>query len=236
MYSPYQYLEPKTNNVINILFVDEEGKRTIIKTNRDEVLLSLFKKYTSLTGKNGNFYFVFCGKPLDPIKTLKQYNLISNSTINVEKVKSTAIGGGGFSHFFTDLSKKYYNEITFTSNAPIYRNANQGINIFGDCKYEKCEAFNKEVVVPLLGIEKFDLIHDKDNLKCPACKGLINPKTVGFYLCEYKIKGKNYENNEIKSFEFFGKASSQGSLQYYDPIKNGNTLVLELIIEIINYF
>ena len=85
-------------------------------------------------------------------------------------------------------------------------------------------------------ITKFNLIKERIYLKCPLCKGLIEPKTIAFYLCSYKVKGKNIENDKIKSFEFFNKTSNKGTVQYYNPIKNGKTLIMELIIEIINYF
>ena len=72
-------------------------------------------------------------------------------------------------------------------------------------------------------------------MKCPSCRGLFEPKTVGFYLCNYKIKGKNYEKDNVKSFEFQGKATNKKSIQYYDPIANGKTVVIELIIEITDF-
>jgi hypothetical protein len=231
----YQYCKPTKDNVINIVFMDEQGKKINILANRNEMLFSLFQKYISLTGKYDDIYFKYSGEQLNPNKTLKEYDLASGSIIKVADTNNV-IGRGGYALNFTDLSKQNYEEITFTNDAPDYRNTNQGINIFGDCKTEGCYAFNQEVIVPLYGIGKFDLINERQNLKCPACKGLIEPKTVGFYLCEYKIKGKNFENGNIKPFEFFGKALNTQSLQYYDPIKNGNTIVLELIIEIINYF
>ena len=96
-------------------------------------------------------------------------------------------------------------------------------------------AYNKEVIVPLGNNMRIDLISERGTLKCPMCKGLIEPKIVGFFLCEYKVKGKNIEDGVIKPFEFFGKAISNASFQYYDPLKNGNALVMELIIEIIRF-
>ena len=231
----YKNRKPTKDNVINIVFMDEQGKKINIQANRNEMLFSLFQKYINLTGKYGDFNFKYTGEQLNPNKKLKEYDLASGSIIKVADTHNV-IGRGGYALNFTNLSKKIYNEITFSDDAPAYRNTKQGINIFGDCKCERCYAFNQEVVVPLYGIEKFDLINERQNLKCPACKGLIEPKTVGFYLCEYKIKGKNIENGVIKPFEFFGKALNKQSLQYYDPIKNGNTIVYELIIEIINYF
>ena len=119
--------------------------------------------------------------------------------------------------------------------SPIYRIAQPGLNICGNCKCGNCIAFNDEVIVPLGRIYRYDLINEKENLRCPSCRNLIVPKTVLFYLCKYKINGKNIENDKIKSFEFFGQAANKYSFQYYDPMANGEVRVIELIIEILEY-
>ena len=178
----------------------------------------------------------FCGA-----KELKQNMKLGKLCLNdycIIKVVDLGrvIGGGGICMKFTDLSKQIYEECPFSNNAPSYRQVSKGINICGECKTEKCEAYNEEVIVPLFNIRKFNLIEERVNLKCPICKGLIEPKTVAFFLCEYKVKGRNVEGNSIKPYEFFGKANNKNAAQYYNPIQNGDILVLELIIEIINYF
>ena len=119
--------------------------------------------------------------------------------------------------------------------SPMYRIAQPGLNICGNCKCENCIAFNDEVIVPLGRIYRYDLINEKANLRCPSCRNLIVPKTVLFYLCKYKINGKKYENDKVKSFEFFGQAANKYSFQYYDPMANGKVVVIELIIEILEY-
>ena len=207
-----------------------------ISINEEDNVFTLLQKYINLTGKyNGNYSLVFNGKKLDLITKLKQNNIYSGSNILIYAHKDV-MGTGGFCFNFTDLSKQIYDEYPVNNNGPDYRNITQGLNICGNCKYEKCYAYNKEVCVPLNGIISFDLIKERENLKCPACRGLIEPKTVAFYLCGYNIKGKSFENSQVKNFEFSGKALNSESVQYYDPIKNGNTLVIELLIQITNYF
>ena len=235
VYDYYPTFDQKIKNDINIIFLDDYGKKIIIRTHQDELLSSIFNKY--LTSANNNKYdlnFQFGFEQLDPNKTLRDYNIATGSIINVKETNNV-LGRGGFCFKFTDLSKKMYSECPLTETAPVYRYITKGINIYGICKSEKCIAHNQEVICPLEGIKRFDLIGERENLKCPSCRGLIEPKTVGFYLCNYKIKGKNFENGNVKSFEFYGKATNKKSLQYYDPIKNGDTLVIELIIEITNF-
>jgi hypothetical protein len=79
------------------------------------------------------------------------------------------------------------------------------------------------------------LIENKDDLECPECRGYVIPKTLGFYLCEYIVNGEKIDGKKPKSFQFTGKAESQDSIQYYIPEENGETLIIELIIEITKY-
>lgn len=146
------------------------------------------------------------------------------------------IKGGEFSIDFCDWSKKMYEENYFSEEAPSYRTACKGINIFGKCIYRKCpEAYNKEVIIPLGNKNHFNLINEREILLCPVCEAPVIPKTVGFHLCEYKIKGKKFENEKYQSFELNGKADNKDSIQYFNPDINGETMFGELIIEISKY-
>lgn len=224
-------------NYINII-LDDLGKKYNIIINEADNIYSLFQKYIYLTGKyNINFDLLYNGQKLNPMSKIRQNNILPGSVIKIFEYNNLiGRGGGGFCINFTDLSKQKYSECPITNNAPNYRIISQGINICGNCKTELCYAYNQEVCVPLNGINTFNLIKERENLKCPACRGLIEPKTVAFYLCGYKIKGKNFENGQVKNFEFYGNAKNSDSVQYYDPTSNGNTLIIELIIEVTNYF
>ena len=228
-----KYFSYPRNEPINIYFDDGESKKTPIVASPNELLSSLFTRYIHSTRKyNRNLFFIFGLRLLNPNMTIAQAGLNNFNTIRVNDSCSKLTGGGGFSLKFTDLSKQIHQDCYFTNNAPIWRNVSQGINIFGNCKCENCIANEQEVIVPLENMSRIDLIREKENLKCPMCKGLIEPKTVGFFLCEYNVRGKNFENGIIKPFEFKGIASSNNSFKYYDPVKNGETIVIELIIEI----
>ena len=179
--------------------------------------------------------FIFNGTRLNPNINLGQNGLRNGDIIKVLE-SGYMTGGGGFSMNFTDLSKKKTAQRPLSIEGPDYRRIDKGINIHGECKYEKCRAYNDEVCVPLKGIQIFDLVKERSNLKCPACRSLIEPKTVSFFLCKYKVKGKKYVDGRIGNFEFFGKAKDPTAVEFYDPIKNGETIVIELTFEVINYF
>lgn len=188
------------------------------------LLVKEFKKRSKC--KNLNLSFYSNAEKLEPEMKINQ--LVSTQIFVDEKENVI----GGFSTRFTDVSKQIHEQIYFSDKAPPYRIVTQGINIFGICKGKTCQGYKKEVICPLKKVKKYDLIKEKDDLECPLCKGTIIPKTLGFHLCKYKIKGKKYQNNEIIPFEFENKAENKNSIQYYSPEKNGEEILIELIIEI----
>ena len=216
---------------------DEEKKNVRIKYNSesynvicetDESLSSVFEKFKKQSGmENQNLYFISEGKRLNPEIKLNQINI---SWIDAHNEKN--IIGGTYGLNFTDVSKDVHEEHYFSDKAPSYRIVTQGINIYGICKGKKCAAYKKEVVVPLKNIKKFDLMKEKDDLECPECGGIIIPKTLGFHLCEYKIEGTKFIDNKGENFEIKGKAENKNSIQYFNPDKNGETMIVKLVIEI----
>ena len=65
----------------------------------------------------------------------------------------------------------------------------------------------------------------------------MKPKTVGFYLCRYRIYGKKYENGNVKSFENpIDEAKNENTVIYFDPDQNDEIIFIELVFEVLNYF
>ena len=222
------------NMVINVNFY-YNPEHYIFSSHKDEFLSSLFYKFRDkINDFKTDFKYLSSSKNLDPKKKLGEVFKNCYSNFEILVVKTNNVKGGTFSINFTDLSKQIYEEDYFADEAPEYRIVGEGINIFGICKCKKCKAYKEEVIVPL-NVDKFDIIKDKDNLECPACENLIVPKTVGFHLCDYKIKGTKFENGKCIPFEFNGKAENKDSVQYFNPDKNGETTIMELMIEIIKY-
>jgi hypothetical protein len=201
---------------------------------RDELLSSVSEKFRKDSGiMNNQLEFLLYGKMLDEKKTLKEMNILDTSFIDVGITNEVI--GGGLGLNFTDVSKNIYIEQKFSKKVPDYKIASKGINLIGICKGPKCKAYNQVVICPLEKKRNFNLIEEKDDLVCPKCKCLIIPKTIGFYSCEYKVKGKKYENDNITPFELEDKASNKNSIKYFDPEKNGNAIFIELIIEVIKF-
>ena len=63
-----------------------------------------------------------------------------------------------------------------------------------------------------------------------------NTKTVGFYLCKFKIYGKKLVDDQVERFENKeDEANKKDSLKYFDPELNGEVTVIELIFEVLEY-
>ena len=164
--------------------------------------------------------------------------MIENGLGNYDHIKAVQLDqvtGGGLSLNFTDLSKNIYEEHYFSKAAPYYRIVSKGINVYGICKGKKCKLYNKEVICPLKEKKFFDLLKEKDDLECPICGSLIIAKTLGFFSCEYRIKGKKCENDKITPFELRDKANNKNSIRYFNPDKNGSAMFIELIAEVIEF-
>ena len=204
------------------------GKVYNVICDKNESFSSIFEKIENRIGKNKqNLHFIADGRTLNSEMKLNKINF---NTIMVDETEVNQ--GGDYAMNFTDVSKQVHEEHYFSAKAPSYRIVTQGINIYGICKGKNCIAYKKEVVVRQRGITKFDLIKEKDNLECPKCGGIIIPKTLGFHLCKYKVSGKKYSNNIIEPFEFEGIAENENSIQYFNPDENGETMFVELIIEV----
>lgn len=234
--------ERKSNNsnLLTVIFRvsgEDEFNNSIpisIQCSNSEKVSDLIQKYRNKSGDSDcSKKFVFKAKQLNQNLTVSEEEIIEMSNIFV--VPTKGIKGGGCPMMFSDVSKNKTKEIFFSKSAPSYRKAGKGINIFGICHCKKCKAFNKEVVIPIKQKE-FDLIKEKDNLFCPECDSLIIPKTVGFYLCKFRIYGKKYENKEIEDFRNEDDvANNKNSLKYFDPDLNGEVMLIELIFEVLEY-
>lgn len=136
---------------------------------------------------------------------------------------------------FTDVSKNNVTSRGFSSDAPDYRVVKKGINIYGICKTKNCVAQDKKVI-SLYRKDKINMIEEKFNFKCPKCEGIIEPKTVGFYLCKYRIYGSKIEDKKIVDFDNgISDANDPNHSSYFDEVENGNVIFTELIFEVISY-
>ena len=226
------------NNHLMIIFRSMENdkrmnftKDTIIK----DALLQYLKETNSkidLSRKNKIFQYNHNELNSDEYlhKSLSQLFKHNRRNITI-LVREIAIEGGGDSIEFCDVSNGKQELIN--SNI-VYGTPNNGINIYGLCQEKNCIAYNQEVVVHIKH-NYFDLIREKNDLKCPKCNNIIIPKTVGFLQCEYKVKGTKRINYE--EFNFNGIADKSGKIKYFNSKENinGKAEMIELNFEVTKY-
>jgi hypothetical protein len=104
------------------------------------------------------------------------------------------------------------------------------LNLFGKCINKKCEAYDNEVIYPA-GINiKFDINLRSKEIKCPICSKNFIPLTLGFWKCEYQIKGEKLKDGEYISVNINGKETKGNDFEYYDSNETGKVFWSKLII------
>lgn len=120
----------------------------------------------------------------------------------------------------------------FSKTAPKWRIIHKGLNVFGACKNPKCEAHKKTVIVRKDN-ETVDFAKDQFDFPCPICQCPVKPKTVAFYLCQYKIYGKKDEGSKVVPFgPIKGDAKDPKYHTYYDPEANHDATFTQYVVEI----
>ena len=160
------------------------------------------------------------------------FNEINNGDILQVELEGKLYGGGGICNFeFVDIehSSKTKN-LAFTRDKPKWREISIGLNLFGKCTNKNCKAFNKEVTY-YAGINiRFDINIERKKIICPICSKNFLPITMGFWKCEYQIKGEKFKNGEYEEININGKETFGDNFEYFDPISNETTYWSSLII------
>ena len=234
------------SGVIVVLFKQEfEYVNGIaITCNLNEKISEIINRYRK---KANDYYqnesFINSGRELCPSLTVYQSGITENSSISVCKTYDV-IGGGGFCNSFTklkftDVSKNEVKQMKLIKNGPSWRYVSAGLNIFGNCENKKCIAYNQEVVyrtnyfneVPVDGYV-FNMNQEQQNIRCPICYKIIEPKTCGFWKCEYQFIGKKKVDGEIEKYESKPKETKGENFEYFDAFDNGETIWYELSIHV----
>ena len=160
------------------------------------------------------------------------FNDINNGDHLQVEFEGRLIGAGGLCNFeFVDLDPLTKTKnLAFTRDKQKWRKISIGLNLFGKCTNKNCQAFNKEVTY-YAGINIiFDINVQRRNIICPICSKNFLPVTMGFWKCEYQIKGEKFKNGEYEEININGKETFGNNFEYFDPISNETTYWSSLII------
>ena len=71
------------------------------------------------------------------------------------------------------------------------------------------------------------------NIKCPICSKIIQPKTCGFWKCEYQFVGKRLKEGELIDFDSKARETNGDDFEYYHAFENGKASWFELTIYVL---
>ena len=203
--------------------------KSIIK----DLLLEIFKKAGKKDDVNkildlDNLYEIRAGKKLlnnkDLNKTVKEINLSNNDEVVVFCRK--LLGGfGGLK--IVDISKNKVKYLGFSESAPKYRYVINGLNIKSICKNPSCEANNKVIFIQKGFVDKWDLIQNLNDIKCPICGKRVVPKNFGFTRCKYIINFTKVENDEYIDDKVENEVTGD-KFQLFDENESGKAEFISL--------
>lgn len=133
--------------IINLIFRKGYDRCTIqcLESQKVSEVIKKFREKSAWDKPNIKYIYYYNGKQINESLSVFEAGLKEYGNILVKKANE--IIGGGFPMLFSDVSKNKTKELTISKKAPSYRKITKGINIFGICKFKKCLAYQKEVVV-----------------------------------------------------------------------------------------
>ena len=184
--------------MINIKVCDEKGNSSIIQIKPRGInvneFIKLIKEKTNINIPENEDEIQIINKTQD--KTIKgDLQLLNNDEIVIKNRK------GNESMYFIDITKGTIGIIKPEDDSliPDYLTAQPGLNIFGRCDNEKCDLYDKDMIIPIEE-DEYNVIKTQAIVKCIKCKCNVKGKNIGFYSCYYNYYGKKFENDQVEKF------------------------------------
>ncbi|KAA6377089.1 MAG: putative ring and ubiquitin domain containing protein [Streblomastix strix] len=175
-------LETEMNMNINIKL--KSGKLIELDVEKENTIEIIKKKIKQQTGMDINtLKLIYQGKQLDNQKTLLDYKIQKDSTLNTEviTIKNTELGQ-------IELANVEGTKLLVvrdqSSSAPKWRIVTKGLSIEGICSNMNCVAYNRMTIFNS-GFTDVELW--QSGAKCPMCQNQINPIKPAFNNCLYRI-------------------------------------------------
>ena len=126
-------------------------------------------------------------------------------------------------------------------NIPIWRTIGKGINLYGICNNDNCQAKRRQVIMQVASKE-YNIFNQGFLGVCPMCKTHFNVDACSFYKCDYKCEGIYFDKMMGRWIDLPGNVqeTSGGKDFYFDFNKNdsgneGKVLYKKLILKVVNY-
>lgn len=219
---------------IMAIYKNTNGLTFEVGVRRDEKIFDVNRKIMKIL-KASEKEICFLYKAQNIKNSTKTFGELSseNTIIIIVNDINNLIGAGSPPIDFVDVSSQIVNKLNFSKNAPRWREVCKGLNIFGICPNKNCTANGKEVIYKTILTEKgllFCLNDEIVNIRCPLCNKIIDPKTCGFWKCEYQFVGTKIEDGEEKEYDSKTKETNDDDFEYFDPYENGKVRWISLII------
>ena len=226
-------------------------ENVIITISGEESISSLIDEYLrkiGLQNSKAKLKFIFNAKLLEMNQTVG--NVFDGQLARVEVIDITGLIGAG-QYFgwidFVDMTSGKVKKLKVSSSGgKEWRVIRRGLNIFGICEYEECKAKGKEVIYTTLKRgEKlpeeglcFNLNKEvyEENIVCPMCQKPFEPKTCGFWKCEYQFDGKYHEYKKVEGKKEYNSKTietHQDEFHYYEVTEKGMKKWKELNIYVL---
>jgi len=244
------------NELVDIEIINEEDNENYI------MIFQRFGTYYELAEEIQNKgiylpeYFDFIqsnGEILKPSES----NIIDFKDIKIIKIRDLSQNESS-SIDFKDIECGKRININVKKKGLKWRQITRGINLFGKCTNEKCEAYKLEVI-QMIKSPEYDATKNNGLMECPICGNKIKMDNIGFYNCYYNFCGTKFddETEDLKKIGIYIKDFSNafisndnmvkvngkqykvfktqvGKLCYFDD-KNDNVKYIKLIFQVKYY-
>ena len=217
-----------------------------VEVSPDDPLTILFLKL-NISDKNAKFIFEGRTYSIFSFNTFREIGLIEDSTIYIlnQPIIGIPIGGGfNTSNIFANFFNGFLKVLGVSKNdqnIPKWRQIGKGINLYGICNINNCEAKGKQVIMHVES-DEYDVYDEYFKGICPICKKYFDLDTCSFYMCDYKCEGTYFDiyKKEWVDLPDEIQETSDGKVFYYDfnksvPGKGSKVKYKKLILKVINY-
>ena len=74
------------------------------------------------------------------------------------------------------------------------------------------------------------MIESRGKIRCPLCHKIFDPKTCGFYKCEYQFIGIKKEDGDEVRYDSKTRETKENELEYYESNGKKETIWFKLKI------